>query len=110
RRLWRGDILSVPGTTDPELYSYTVLLLIASASLLLLAYFRRSPDAYRLAIITVGITLAKAFLVDMAGLEGLIRVASFLGLGLVLAALAWLNNQIKPRLRDQETDASPVSS
>ncbi len=99
RRFWRGDVLSVPAVTDPELYSYSVLLLIASTALLVLAYFRRSVDLYRLAMAAIAITLAKAFLVDMAGLEGVLRVASFLGLGLVLAGLAWLNNQIKPRLQ-----------
>jgi hypothetical protein len=30
----------------------------------------------------------------MAGLAGLVRVASFLGLGLSLAGLAWLNARI----------------
>ena len=108
RRLWRGDVLSVAGVSEPELYSYTVLLLIASTTLLILAYFRRSVDLYRLAMVAVAITLAKAFLIDMAGLEGLLRVASFLGLGLVLAGLAWLNNQIRPRLRlTAETPAVP---
>ena len=34
--------------------------------------------------------VAKLFLVDMAGLEGLWRVASFMGLGLSLLALAYL--------------------
>jgi uncharacterized membrane protein len=34
------------------------------------------------------------FLVDMSGLSGLVRVASFLGLGLSLAGLAWLNRRI----------------
>jgi uncharacterized membrane protein len=39
----------------------------------------------------IGVAIAKVFLVDAAGLTGLLRVVSFLGLGLVLAGLAWLN-------------------
>ena len=35
--------------------------------------------------------MAKVFLLDAAGLTGLTRVVSFLGLGLSLAGLAWLN-------------------
>jgi uncharacterized membrane protein len=36
------------------------------------------------------VVVAKLFLADMAGLEGLWRVASFMGLGLSLLALAYL--------------------
>jgi uncharacterized membrane protein len=39
----------------------------------------------------IAVTVAKVFLIDAAGLTGLTRVASFLGLGLSLAGLAWLN-------------------
>jgi uncharacterized membrane protein len=45
-------------------------------------------------MVGVALTVAKVFLVDMAGLAGLVRVASFLGLGLSLAGLAWLNRRI----------------
>jgi len=45
----------------------------------------------RLAMAGIGLTVAKVFLVDMSGLAGLFRVASFLGLGLSLAGLAWVN-------------------
>jgi uncharacterized membrane protein len=39
------------------------------------------------ALAIIGIVTAKVFLVDMAGLTGLWRVLSFLGLGLMLIAL-----------------------
>jgi uncharacterized membrane protein len=39
------------------------------------------------ALAIVGLTSAKVFLIDMSGLEGLWRVLSFLGLGLVLIGL-----------------------
>lgn len=95
RRFWRGDILWVPGTTAPELYTYTVAMMIAAVALLLVAYARRSEALYRAALIGIGITIAKVFFVDMSGLVGLYRVASFLGLGLALAGLAWLNTQMR---------------
>jgi uncharacterized membrane protein len=40
------------------------------------------------ALALVGLTAAKVFLVDMAGLEGLWRVLSFLGLGVALIGLS----------------------
>ncbi len=94
RRMWRGDILAVPGTSDPELYSYTVAMLCISVTLLFIAFARRSILLRRIAMIGVGLTIAKVFLVDMDGLSGLVRVASFLGLGLALAALAWINRRM----------------
>lgn len=94
RRLWQGDDLSVPGVSDGELYSYTVALILVSVVLLGLALVRRSETLRRVAMAGVALTVAKVFLVDMAGLAGLVRVASFLGLGLSLAGLAWLNRRI----------------
>jgi uncharacterized membrane protein len=39
----------------------------------------------------IGLAIAKVFLVDAGELSGLLRVFSFLALGLALAGLAWLN-------------------
>lgn len=94
RRLWQGRDLSVPGVQEGELYSYTVALIVVSVLLLALALIRRSETLRRLAMAGVALTVAKVFLIDMAGLAGLVRVASFLGLGLSLAGLAWLNARI----------------
>lgn len=91
RRFWRGNDLAVRGITDPELYSYTVALLIASAGVLVIAFWRRSDLLRKLAMAGVVLTIAKVFLIDMSGLSGLTRVFSFMGLGLSLVGLAWLN-------------------
>jgi uncharacterized membrane protein len=91
RRFWRGDDLSVPGVSDPELYSYTLAMLLAAAALLILAFFRRSTALRKLAMAGVVLTIAKVFLLDMNGLTGLMRVFSFMGLGLALVGLAWLS-------------------
>jgi len=53
------------------------------------AGYRNRSKSLRLAALgIVGLVAAKAFLIDMAGLDGLWRVLSFLGLGLTLIALA----------------------
>ncbi len=80
--------------TDGELYSYTIAMLIASAGLLYAAFAQRSVTLRRVAMAGIGLTVAKVFLIDMGGLTGLLRVAAFLGLGLALAALAWLDRRI----------------
>ena len=91
RRWWQGDNLSGHGVLDGELYSYTVAMLLAAIALLVLAFVRQSPLLRKLALVAVGLTVAKVFLIDMSGLDGLLRVVSFLVLGLVLAAMAWVN-------------------
>ena len=91
RRFWQGDDLSQPGLIDAELYSYTLALLLVSAGVLMLAFWRRSDLLRRLAMAGVVLTIAKVFLVDMSGLSGLTRVFSFMGLGLALVGLAWIN-------------------
>jgi uncharacterized membrane protein len=42
------------------------------------------------------VVVAKLFLIDMSDLTGLWRVASFMGLGLGLLALAWLHQRLMP--------------
>lgn len=94
RRFWQGNMLAGDGTTDGELYSYTVAMMLVSVGLLFYGFSKRSNLIRKAAIIGIGLTIAKVFLIDMAGLTGLIRVASFLGLGLSLAGLAWVNRQM----------------
>ncbi len=94
RRFWQGDVLAHRGTTDGELYSYTIAMLLVSVALLFFAFSKRSGLIRKAAIVGIGLTIAKVFLIDMSGLTGLIRVASFLGLGLSLAGLAWVNRQM----------------
>lgn len=91
RRFWQGDLLGVPGVRQEELYSYTVAMILIGAGLLYQAIARRSASLRAVAMTAIGLTAAKVFLIDAAGLTGLTRVLSFLGLGLSLAGLAWLN-------------------
>lgn len=100
RRIWRGDVLAVLGTTDPELYTYTIVMLLASTGLLFYAFFRRSNLLRKIALAGIGLTVAKVFLIDVSGLTGLTRVFSFLVLGLSLAGLAWLDRWFGTRDQD----------
>jgi len=104
RRLFRGDDLSVRGVTDGELYAYTLLMLVTSVTLLLLAYKRRSVSLRKVAMAGVGLTIAKVFLVDMSGLSGLTRVFSFMGLGLALLGLTWINRKLSDGWDDSAPD------
>ena len=107
RRSWRGNDLTVPGITDPELYSYTLALLVSSAIILIVAFWRRSDILRKMAMAGVVLTIAKVFLIDMNGLSGLTRVFSFMGLGLALVGLAWLNRVMNAQWAKGVTEDPP---
>jgi len=90
------------GFAQGELYAYTVALLISGAFSMALA-LRMGQTALRLAgLALIAIAAAKAFLIDASGLTGLMRVGAFLGLGLSLAGLAWLNAWVSARMAQQQ--------
>lgn len=51
----------------------------------------------------LAMVLLKAFLIDMANLEGLYRAISFIGLGLSLVAIGWLFQKLN--YEDKQTGA-----
>jgi uncharacterized membrane protein len=57
-----------------------------------------SKDAYNAGIGLLFVVIAKIFLLDMSGLEGLLRVASFMGLGLAMLGLAYLYQRTAKRV------------
>lgn len=97
RRFWQGDAMASSAVSQGELYSYTIAMMLGSVALLFFAFARRSTLLRKLAMAGIAVTIAKVFLIDMSGLTGLIRVASFLGLGLALSALAWLSRAMTAR-------------
>jgi uncharacterized membrane protein len=105
RRFWRGLEISSNSVSQGELYSYTVAMLLVAVALLFFAFARRSVFLRKVAMAGIAVTIAKVFLVDMSGLTGLIRVASFLGLGLALSGLAWLSRAMTARWDAEDVQA-----
>ncbi|MGB0440229.1 MAG: DUF2339 domain-containing protein, partial [Paracoccaceae bacterium] len=92
RHVWQGSEgmdLSHP-MTQPELYSYTVVLLLVGAGLFYQSLARRAKRMRQVGLAVIGLAVIKVFFVDISELNGLTRVFSFLLLGLALAGLAWL--------------------
>jgi len=95
RHFWRGDDMASYLTSKPELYSYTVAMILAALGLLALAFIRQSAGLRKLALVMVLLVVAKVYFVDVSELDGLLRVVSFLVLGLVAALMAWVNRLLK---------------
>ena len=71
--------------------------LLLAVTAILGGVWRASRNVYRAGMLLLLIVLAKLFLVDMADLQGLLRVASFLGMGLGLLGIAYLHQRIQQR-------------
>lgn len=92
RHAFRGSDLSGP-TGEAEWLAHTAGWL-AVAGLLLATGIRRGLRPVRQAALAVaGLAVLKAFVIDLAALEGLYRAASFLALGLCLVGLGWLHRR-----------------
>jgi len=96
RHLWQGGKLSlILATGDGELYTYSVVGLLLAIAAILTGTRWRVPDLYKSGLALLACVIAKIFLIDMSGLDGMWRVASFMGLGLALLGLAWLHRRIR---------------
>ncbi|MBL1438089.1 MAG: DUF2339 domain-containing protein [Rhodobacteraceae bacterium] len=108
RHFWRGDDMASYFTSKPELYSYTVAMILAALGLLGLAFIRQSAGLRKLALVMVLLVVAKVYFVDASGLDGLLRVVSFLVLGLVAALMAWVNRLLKTNEANAIAAAMPA--
>ncbi len=100
-RLWSGEV----GLA--EQYSYSVVWLIYGLILLALGLWRHSAQIRWASLAVVMLTVLKVFLIDMSELEGLYRVASFVGLGLSLIAIGFFYQRFviaAPAAADGDTD------
>ena len=94
RAIYHGPVLWRGGMSNPEQYTYSVVWLAYGVALLLFGIaFRSQPARFASALITL-LTVAKVFLIDMAGLTGVYRALSFIGLGLVLVGTGWLYQRL----------------
>lgn len=72
-----------------ELYAYSIAWLLFGVALLALGFLRQAAALRHAGMALVCLVVAKVFLIDMAGLQGLLRVFSFLGLGAALVGLGY---------------------
>ncbi|CAN5503461.1 DUF2339 domain-containing protein [soil metagenome] len=77
------------GAEGLELYTYSIVWLLFGVALLALGFWRDVAALRHAGMALVCLVVAKVFLIDMAGLKGLLRVFSFLGLGAALLGLGY---------------------
>jgi uncharacterized membrane protein len=96
---------------DMELWTISAVWLAFGIALLALGVWRRERALRIASGVVIILTVLKAFLIDMAGLEGVLRALSFVALGLILIVIGrayqrfWLSDQTK---EDVKNKTSPI--
>jgi uncharacterized membrane protein len=93
-RFYQGPRLNVGPVSGAEGYTYSAVWLAFGVVLLVVGMGLRSAPVRLCAVAVVLITVAKVFLLDMAGLAGVWRSLSFIGLGLVLVGIWFLYRRL----------------
>ncbi|HYI64507.1 MAG TPA: DUF2339 domain-containing protein [Allosphingosinicella sp.] len=102
RQVFHGPILTGPDVPIAEFYSYSLAGLMVAIGLIL-AGMRLPDKALRLAgLLLLTATISKVFLVDASELKGVLRILSFLGLGIALIGIGRLYGPILRAERDKE--------
>jgi uncharacterized membrane protein len=94
RTLYRGPVLGGGFISDAEQYTYSIVWLAFGVALLIAGILLNSKPARLASAAVVMLTVAKVFLVDIAGLQGAYQALSFIGLGVVLLGIGWFYQRL----------------
>jgi uncharacterized membrane protein len=101
RRAFQGPVIGFwRATSEAEWYAYSAVWLVLGLMLLAYGLWRQSTTMRLASGLFVLASVAKVFLFDLAGLEGILRAASFIGLGLALIGIGLVYQKLvfaKPR-------------
>ena len=90
RQLFHGSILTVYGVTDWEDIFRSIVAISLAVGFLMWGILRGLRDWRIASLVLMIVAVAKVFLFDASGLDGLLRIGSFVALGLSLIGIGWL--------------------
>lgn len=96
RQLAHGTRLDIGAVGDAENIAYSLAGVVLALGFLRYGIQRSERDWRLGSLLLMLVAVAKVFLVDAAGLDGLARVASFAGLGFSLIGVGWLYSRYLP--------------
>src|SRR6187200_1756460 len=110
-RLFQGSSLREVPVSDAQQYAYSAAWLIFGVLLLVAGLLLPSKPARIASGAVIFLTVLKVFLFDMAGLTGIWRALSFIGLGLVLMGIGYLYQRLlfPARLSINTSPAEPAA-
>lgn len=107
RRIFQGPVITGFAAGDAEQYTYSAVWLAFGVALLLAGIALKSQPARFASAAVVILTVAKVFLYDLAGVQGVFRALSLICLGLTLMGIGWLYQRLlfPPRSRAENAAA-----
>jgi uncharacterized membrane protein len=95
RNFWHASLtLNFEPVLEAEAYAYSAVWIVFAIATLFVGLARHSVPIRHAAMAVLLLSVAKVFLVDMASLGGVLRAASFLGLGVALIGIAFLYQRL----------------
>lgn len=105
RHAFHAPDLSLGVIGDGESWAYSLAAIVYATAVLVVGATRRSVVFRYAGFGAVLLAVGKVFLFDMAGLTGVLRATSFLGLGAALVGVAALYQRMMSRKDEEEGDA-----
>ncbi len=95
-------------TTSAELYTYSFVWLLIGIGVLAAGIYWRTKLVRLVSVGIIMLVVAKVFLIDMAGLEGILRAVSFIGLGATLIGIGLVYQRVlsRPDYTDPQSENS----
>lgn len=90
RQAFHGSLLVTPGVSDAEDIARSLLGIALAIGFLLWGIRQRLHNWRIVSLVLMLAAVAKVFVLDAAGLQGLLRIASFVALGFSLIGIGWL--------------------
>jgi len=90
RQLFHGSLLSVGGVEPAEDICRSLAAIALAIGFLRWGIHKRERPWRIASLVLMLVAVGKVFIVDTSGLEGLMRIASFMALGLSLIGIGWL--------------------
>ena len=102
KRVFQGPSMVAWSLSIAESYAYSAVWLLAALALFV-AGIKLARQYIRYAgLAVIVLVVLKVFLWDMSSLEGLYRIASFIGLGLCLVGIGWLYQHFVQKPKEME--------
>lgn len=108
RQAFVGNLLTVPGVSEMEDISRSVITIALAIGFLLWGIAKRSRLWRVASLLLIIAAVIKVFLFDAAGLDGLARIGSFVALGFSLIGIGWLYS--RQLTRDQAPEQRPETA
>lgn len=107
RQAFHGSLLTAPGLGSAEDIARSILGIALAVGYLLWGIRSNRRDWRIVSLVLMLAAVGKVFLFDASGLEGLLRIASFVALGFSLIGIGWLYSR---QLRSETAIGAPAGA